>query len=40
MMINKQYSNSSSTYLPTMSNHPQNNTKNIPLYDKRHSNQT
>ena len=40
MMINKQYSSNSSTYVPTMSNHQQNNTKKIPLHDKRHSNNT
>jgi hypothetical protein len=40
MMINKQYSNSPSTYVPTMSNHQPNNTKKISMYDKRYSNHT
>lgn len=39
MMINKHYSNHSSSSLPSMSDPPQASiTKNTSFYDKRHSN--
>jgi hypothetical protein len=40
MMINKQYSNNPLPRVPPITNHHQNNTKNISFYQKRESNHT
>jgi len=38
MMINKQYSNSTTPCLPPIINHHPHNTKSVSFYEKRHSN--